>query len=147
MGVFAPVRRRPRRMFRVTFVDARNLVDTDAAAAEHFVGGLASMQTETDLRYVRQARLVGVRRATAGAAGYTVELQAALTYQGTAGNFSPLGTSAISVNASAASAIVDTGWVNISPTYRVEQVIVCPIASGGDGVVDPNWGVIAAEFR
>lgn len=149
MRTATPIRMRPKSGPKhVTLIDGgTNIVDTSAAATAHFINGQQSTQTIVDLRYVRQVRLIGVRRATAGAAGYTVELMATTAYEGTPGNFHTLGTSAVSVNASAASSLVNTGWVNILGTYRIEGAVICPIASGGNGSASPNWGIIAAEFR
>ena len=148
MSIFAPIRGRSRPRLRVTFIDGgANIVDTNAALAAHFIATQQSMQTITDLRPFKEVRLIGVRRATAGVAAYSVELMATTAFEPTPGNFLTMGMSAISVNASAASSFINTGWVNILPAYRVESAVICPIASGGDGVADPNWGIVAAEFR
>lgn len=147
MRTATPVRMRPKSGPRsATFLVGTNDVDTDAAAAAHFINALSSMQTVVDLSNVREARLTGTRRATAGAAGYTIELKYATAYTAAAGSFLQLGVTAISANASAANAIVDTGWVRITPAART-SVVVSPIASGGDGASDPNWGVVRADFR
>lgn len=147
MSIFAPIRDRSRPRQRVTFMGGgTNVADTNGAAAAHFLNGLFSMQTQVDLAGMREARLVAVRRATAGAAGYTVELMYSAAVNLTPGNFLTLGKSAISANAETGSTSIDTGWFQILPAART-NVFVCPILTSGNGVADPNWGVIAAEFR
>ena len=128
------------------FLDGVNTADTNAASSAHFVNGLASTQQLADLRFMRQARLMGTRRSTAGATNYAVELMYAEAYEGSPGNFLTLGKTAISVAAATGSVIVDTGWVDILRVAR-KEIVVCPIFSGGDGAADPNWGVIVAWFR
>lgn len=145
MSTVTPVRLRPA-IRRATFLDGSNLTDSSAAAAEHYINSVESVQNRVDLRRMRECRLVVVRRGNAAAAGYTVELKYSTAYQATASNLVTIGQSAVSVNASGKNAIHETGWVRLLSAARAD-VVVAPVASGGNGTASPNVGLVYAEFR
>lgn len=147
MSTMTPVRLRPvSAARRVTFLDGGNQTDSSAAAAEHFINTLPSTQCVVDLRNMRECRLVVLRRGQAAAAGYTMELKYAPAYEGTASNTLTIGQSAVSMNVSTASTLHQTGWIRLLSAARGDVVVV-PIASGGNGSASPNVGLVYAEFR
>ncbi len=147
MSTMTPVRLRPvSASRRVTFFDGGNTADTNAAAAAHFIGGIQSAQNQADLRHMRECRLVVLRRPAAAAAGYTIELKYLAAYSSTPADFATIGREAVSVNAVDANTMYETGWVRLLSAARGDVVVV-PIASGGNGSASPNVGLVYAEFR
>lgn len=146
MSTVTPVRLRPvSASRRVTFLDGGNTNDTNAASAAHYINGIASTQSVVDLRNMRECRLVVLRRGNPAAAGYTIELKYSTAYE-VATNLLTIGQSAVSFNASGQNTIHKTGWIRLLSAARAD-VVVAPVASGGDGSASPNVGLVYAEFR
>lgn len=104
--------------------------------------GLAVHRIPVDLAGCTQVRLVSSLR-VAGVADSKIFLQYAATSGGT---YAAIGTSAVE-NVLTNTGIVDSGWVALAAGAKIDDCWLKLLGSGGDGVVDPNWGYCKAMFR
>lgn len=66
---------------------------------------------------------------------------------GSAANYSDIGTSEVSCSISAAGpTLVKSSWIALASAAKAD-IVLCVIGSSGDGIVDPQFYDISAEFR
>lgn len=93
-----------------------------------------------------QVRLLVFKSTTAGAAASKLILRYRTTFSQTATDFSDIGTSEVSVAVNVQNSFLDTGYINLAAGAKAE-VFVALLGSGGDGTLDPAFGIIEAEFK
>lgn len=139
-----PVRNRQTSVV-VVFNGLQNFADTNATSAARLFGGNANTVTKVDLSRTRRVRLTANRRSNAGAAGYYIELKYHTSYSASVGSYAQIGASAVSVACPTGDLYYDSGWVETVSGAR-SDVYIALIGAGGDGVQDPNFAMITAEF-
>ena len=65
----------------------------------------------------------------------------------TLGNYSDIGTSAVTVATDTTNTILNSGWVNLAAGAVADDVAVCVTETGGDDILDPVYGYIELQFR
>ena len=106
------------------------------------------MQTIVPLSTATYGRLIVHRRATASGSGTDViELMYQTSRQSAASGMLTMGTSAIGVACNAADTVTDSGWIALAAGAKIDSCYVCPIASGGNGSANVNYGKIEAWFK
>lgn len=119
---------------------------TNMPLAETLFNGSHRHVTSVDLSAFTQVRLVVNKQATAGAAAAKLMLKYASTFQTAPGGYGPIGESAVEVPVNNQNAVTATGWVNLAAGAKAD-VFVAVTGSGGDGVLDPAFGAITAQFK
>jgi hypothetical protein len=112
-----------------------------------FLLGLPHHIMLVDLSAYDQVRLVVNKQSTAGNAGAKFSLYYNVPpYSTTLLDYSIIGTSEVEVAIDTTNTILDSGWVDLATGAKAD-VHVAIIGSGGDGVLDPEFGQIWAQFR
>lgn len=118
------------------------------AAANIFVNYVGHINWFDATNYT-EVRFV-VNYLTAGSAGSKLILRYATSFPaggGSAANYSDIGTSEVSCSISAAGpTLVKSSWIALASGAKADLVL-CVVGSGGDGIVDPQFYDISAEFR
>lgn len=109
-----------------------------ATAAKHI--------QKVNLTNYTQVRLLVFKSSTAGPAGSKLILRYRTTFSQTATDYSDIGTSEVSVAINVQNSFLDTGYINLAAGAKAE-VFVALLGSGGDGVLDPAFGIVEAEFK
>jgi hypothetical protein len=65
----------------------------------------------------------------------------------TIGNYSQIGTSAVSVAINTTNTILNSGWIDLTALAIADDVAVCVRSVNGDGVLDPQFGYAELQFR
>ena len=127
--------------------------ESDAAAtwsnmpvAATFLFGSHRHITKADLSGYTQCRLIANKQGTAGAAASKLMLRYAASFSTTVGSYSDIGTSEVSVAVNVTNNVLDSGWVNLAAGAKAD-VFIAVVGSGGDGVLDPQFGSIKAQFK
>jgi hypothetical protein len=103
--------------------------------------------TKIDLSNFTQCRLVVNKQGTAGATASKLILRyKADPFTQTAANYSDIGASEVSVACNVTNQMLVTSWVNLVAGAKAD-VHVAVLGSGGDGALDPAFGMICAEFK
>lgn len=119
---------------------------TNMPAAETFLLGSHRHATKVDLTNFTQVRLVVNKQATAGAAASIIYAKYRTAFDATVGNWSAIGTSAVSVAVNVQNTILSSSWIDLA-AGAIADVFVCLAGSGGDGVLDPTFGNVVLQFR
>lgn len=119
---------------------------TNMPVAETFFAGSHRHATQVDLTDFTQVRLVVNKQATAGAANSIIFAKYRATFDATVGNWSAIGTSAVSVAVNVQNTVLASAWVDLAAGARAD-VLVCCAGASGDGVLDPQFGAISLQFR
>lgn len=120
---------------------------TNMAAAKQFYLNTDRTITKTDLTGYTQCRLLVMKSSVAGAASAIMYLEYKTgTFSSNPANYTIIGTS-VQVSLNVANTHLETDWIDIAAAARVDDVWLAITGDGGDGVIDPQFGVIAAEFR
>ena len=93
-----------------------------------------------------QVRLVVNKQGTAGAAASKVILRYRTAFDTTAANWLDIGTREVSCAINSQNNVVVSNWINLAAGAKAD-VFVCPLMSGGDGVLDPIVGSVTAQFK
>jgi len=102
--------------------------------------------TKADLTNYTQCRLLVNKQGTAGNAGSKLILRYRTAFNQVVANYSDIGTSEVSVAVNVQNSFLDTGWINLAEGAKAD-VFIAVLGSGGNGVLDPAFGIIAAEFK
>lgn len=119
---------------------------TNMPSAETLFAGSHRHVLKVDLTNFTQVRLVVNKQATAGAAASKLILKYATSFQTSAGNYSAIGASEVSVATNNQNTVTATGWINLVAGAKAD-VFVAVTGSGGDGALDPTFGSIVAQFK
>jgi hypothetical protein len=120
---------------------------TNMTAAAGFLGVSHRHVDRVDLTGYTQVRLRVNKQATAGAAASKAILSyKAAPFSVTVGDYVNIGTSEVSVAVNVANAYLETAWIDLAAGAKAD-VFVAVTGSGGDGVLDPAFGTITAEFK
>jgi collagen triple helix repeat protein len=111
-----------------------------------FNGGHQHVQ-KVDLTNFTQARLIVNKQGVAGGASSKIRLVYATSFQTSAAGYSAIGSSEIACSPlNVTNTILASGWVNLVAGAKAD-VFVALVGSGGDGVLDPAFGSIVAQFK
>lgn len=99
-----------------------------------------------DLTNYSQVRLQMIKASTAGFTGARMFLGSAPTFSTTVSNYTSISNPDASVNIDVTNTFLETGWVDILPSKRGDNYLLV-VGSGGNGVIDPQFGGIWAQFR
>lgn len=119
---------------------------TNQPAAEAFIFGHTRHVTKVDLTGYTQARLVITLHTTAANAGAKCYLKYYTSYSETVGDYLDIGTSSVEVAIDSTDTCVASSWVNLA-AGAIADIFVAVTGDGGDGVIDPTFGLVAADFR
>ena len=109
-----------------------------ASAAKHI--------QKIDLTGYSQVRLLVFKSAVAGTADSKLILLYASAFSQTAGDYSNIGTSEVSVAINVQNTFLDTGFIDLAAGAKAD-VFVALLGSGGNSALDPQFGIIEAEFK
>lgn len=121
---------------------------TNMPAANTFLLGSHAHVCQIDLTDFSEVRLL-VNQQTDAAAGAKLTLKYRSSFSSNIANYSDILTGGLFVNlasAGAAPGIFVTSWSNITSGAQAD-VVLAIAGSGGDGVIDPEFGWIGAQFR
>lgn len=104
--------------------------------------GLTVHRQSVDLRGFRQVRLFSNLR-VAGVSGSKIYLHFSNASDGT---YASIGVTPVE-NVLTNTGIADSGFINLAPGSAIDDCWLKLLGSGGDGGVDPNWGLVKAMFR
>ena len=99
-----------------------------------------------DLTNYTQCRLKAHKRATAGAAASKLILRYSTTFSQAVADYSNIGTSEVSIAINVQNQYLTTAWINLAAGAKAD-VFVTLLGSGGDGALDPVFGIVVAEFK
>ena len=101
---------------------------------------------KVDLTGYTQCRFIVNKQTTAGAAASKLILRYRTAFSTAVGDYADIGTSEVSVAVNTTNVVLATSWVALAPG-AIGDVFVCVVGSGGDGVLDPAFGTIVAQFK
>ena len=108
---------------------------------------VAKSVERVDLTGYTQVILRANKQATAGAAAAKLILRYKTSpFTQVVANYSDIGTSEVSLAVNVANAYLETAWINLVAGAKAD-IFLALLGSGGDGVLDPAFGTIVAEFR
>lgn len=120
---------------------------TNMPAAEDFFRGVYQYMIEpVDLTGYTECRIVYVTANVAMVAGAKLIARYRTTIDATITNWLDLGTSEVSVVGGGVNTVYKSSWIPLAAGAKGD-VLVTVSGSGGDGVVDPNFGHISVEVR
>jgi len=100
-----------------------------------------------DLTGYTQVRLRVNKQGTAGAAASKLILRyKASPFTQVVANYSDVGASEVSLAINVQNGYLETAWINWVAGAKAD-VFLTLLGSGGDGVLDPAFGYIVAEFK
>jgi hypothetical protein len=129
--------------------DAAQAADTNCTAALRIFKGNAYQSCQrVDLSTFKYVRLNVMRGTVALAAGAKMYLRyvSSGSWSLTAANWLDIGTSEVSVPLNQISMPLSTEWIELAEGAKAD-VYIGLLTSGGDGVLDPQYGTINAEFK
>ena len=103
--------------------------------------------SKIDLTGYTQVRLLVLKTTVAGAAASKLILRYRTAFDQTVGNWSDIGTAEVSVVCTGTDTFLDTGWINLAAGAKADGIFVALLGSGGNGALDPTFGLIEAEFK
>lgn len=115
-------------------------------AAVTFFANSHKFTNKLDLTNYTQCRLVVHKATTAGAASSIVRLRYRTAFDTTVGNWLQIGTSSVEVAVNTTNAMLVTSWIDLAAGAKADVFITLD-GSGGDGVLDPAFGNIYAQFK
>ena len=115
------------------------------AAATLFTGSTSYIQ-KADLTNYTECRLLVNKTSTSGSTNSILRLEYATAYTQTAASYIQIGTTALSVAINVTNQYLVSGWHTLVSGAKAD-VFLTIIGSGGNGVIDPSFGHIVAEFR
>jgi hypothetical protein len=120
---------------------------TNMTAAAGFLGASHRHVHRVDLTNYTEVRLRVNKQATAGAtASKAILSYKAVPFSVTVGDYANIGTSEVSVAVNVQNTYLETAWINLVTGAKAD-VFVAVTGTGGDGVLDPTFGTITAEFK
>jgi hypothetical protein len=123
-------------------------VFTNLPASVGFWAGSTGHQfaVKVDLTNYTQVRFIVNKQGTAGSAGSKAVLRYHTSFSTTASTYSDIGTSAVEVAVTGTNTVLDSGWIDLASGAKAD-VFIIPLGYGGDGVTDPAFGAISAQFK
>lgn len=118
---------------------------TNMPSAETFLFNSHRHVQLIDLEGMSQVRLKVNKQGTAGASGAKLILRFSPAFSTSVGNYADIGTSEVSVAINVTNSYLDSGWIDLVPE-ALGDVYLAVVGSGGDGVLDPQFGVISVAF-
>lgn len=125
---------------------AAALIWTNMPLAATFFGGANRNSINIDLTNYTQVRFSGIKLTVAGAAASKLILRYRTAFSITVGDYSDIGSSEVSVACNVQNQLLQTAWINLI-TGAKANISLAIVGSGGDGVLDPQFGNIWAEFK
>lgn len=123
-----------------------NLVLTNQANAEQFLGNTSRDIHKVDLTNYTQVRLlVRVGSGSASPNSPRVYAEYAPAFTTTLGDYLAIGASAVNCSI-AATGLIDSGWINLVAGAKAD-VFITILQNGGNGSADPALGPIAVQFK
>lgn len=120
---------------------------TDMPAAATLAFGTNRKVVSVDITGFKQVRLVLNKSGVAGFAGSKMIARYKTgSLSATAGDYSDLGTSEVSVAVDVATTVLTSAWTDIA-TGAKGDVLLAIVGSGGNGTVDPTFGSCELQFR
>lgn len=119
---------------------------TNMPAAATLLFGSTRHIRKIDLSNYTQVRLTMTKASVAGVSGSKIILRYRTSWSSTASDYSDIGTSEVSLAADGGIDGLVSAWVNLAAGAKAD-VWIAVVGTGGDGVVDPTFGAISAEFR
>ena len=119
---------------------------TNMPLAATFLFGSHRHVMRVDLSTYTQVRFSVNKQATAGAAAAKLVLRYRASFSTTVGDYSDIGTSEVSVAINTTNNVLVTNWIDLAAGAKAD-VFMAVVGSGGDGVIDPTFGSIIAEFK
>jgi len=126
--------------------DAAAVTWTNMPAAATFWNGSHRHVMKVDLTNFTQVRLVVNKQGTAGATASKLILRYRTAFSVTVGDYADIGTSEVSVAVNVTNNVLTTAWIALIAGAKAD-VFVALVGSGGDGVIDPIFGNIVAQFK
>ena len=126
--------------------DSANVAWTNMPLAATLFAGSHRHIARVDLSDYSECRLVVNKQATAGAANSTIELLYALSFQTTPAGYASIGETPAAVAVNTVNNVLSSAWVSLAAGAKGD-VFLALVGSGGDGVIDPSFGAISAQFR
>lgn len=127
--------------------DETSLVATNQPTAERFFLNTHRYIILLDLTNYTQCRLIVNKQGTAANAGAVMTMKyRAAGFDTSVGNYSDIGTSAVTVATDATNTILNSGWINLA-VGAIADVAVCVTETGGDAVLDPQYGSVILQFK
>jgi hypothetical protein len=111
-----------------------------------FFDGSTAFITAAELTNFTQVRLLINKLGTAGAASSIVVLRYNTTYTQNVNLWSTIGTTSVQLAVNNTNQLLETAWIDLVAGAKAD-VFIALMGSGGDGAIDPIFGMIAAEFR
>lgn len=118
---------------------------TNMPAADTFLFSSARHIQLIDLTGMSAVRFKVNKLTTAGASGAKLTLKYSPTYSTSVANYVDIGTSPVEVGVDVTNQYLDSGWIDLDPS-ALGDVYLAVVGSGGDGVLDPAFGVISVSF-
>lgn len=130
--------------------DIANMVWTNQPVALSFWMSSATSGKgviRVDLTNYTQVRLMVNKLNTAGATDSKLILRYKTGSWSTAvADYLNIGVSEVSVPINVQNTFLETSWIDLVPEAKAD-VLITLLGSGGDGVIDPIFGYIAATFK
>lgn len=100
-----------------------------------------------DLTNFTQVRLVVNKQATAGDVASKLRLGFNAAFQTAVANYASIGVSEVAASPlNVTNTVISSAWINLVAGAKAD-VFIALIGSGGNGVLDPAFGAIVAQFR
>jgi hypothetical protein len=119
---------------------------TNMPLALTFWSGSYRHITKVDLTNYTQVRLVVNKQATAGDTASKLILRYLDSFNTAAGNYLDIGLSEVSVAVNTTNTVLASNWINLVAGAKAD-IFLSLIGSGGNGVLDPAFGQISAQFK
>ena len=119
---------------------------TNMPAAVTFLFGSYRHVQPVDLSNCTQCRFIVNKQSTAGDVSSKLMLRYNTSFSTTVGNYSDIGTSEVSVAVNVTNTLLVTSWIDLVAGAKAD-VFVAVAGSGGNGILDPAFGVISAQFK
>ena len=127
--------------------DETSLVATNQPLAERFFLNTHRYIILLDLTNYTQCRLIVNKQGTAANAGAVMTMKyRAAGFNTSVGNYSDIGTSAVTVATDVTNSLLSSGWVDLAEAAKAD-VAVCVTETGGDAVLDPQYGSVILQFK
>jgi hypothetical protein len=133
-------------VYRIDFNSAMPDTWTNMPSALAFFDGSTAFITAAELTNFTQVRLLINKLGTAGAASSIVVLRYNTTYTQNVNLWSTIGTTSVQLAVNNTNQLLETAWIDLVAGAKAD-VFIALMGSGGDGAIDPIFGMIAAEFR
>lgn len=115
-------------------------------ADETFLLGSFNHVLQVDLSDYSECRLTVTRGTVAAANGALIRLKYKTTFSTTVGDYSTIGTSAVSVDVTNGSTVNTSSWIPLADGAKAD-VFLAVAGDDGDASADPDFGAIIASFR